>query len=43
MIQAAKVAEESQPDFIDINFGCPMKKIAGKGAGAGLLCDLPSC
>ena len=41
MIQAAKVAEESQPDFIDINFGCPMKKIAGKGAGAGLLCDLP--
>ncbi len=41
MIGAAKVAEEAQPDFIDINFGCPMKKIAGKGAGAGLLRDLP--
>ena len=41
MVSAAKVAEEAQPDFIDINFGCPMKKIAGKGAGAGLLRDLP--
>ena len=41
MIGAAKVAEEAQPDFIDINFGCPMKKIANKGAGAGLLRDLP--
>ncbi len=41
MIGAAKVAEAAQPDFIDINFGCPMKKIAGKGAGAGLLRDLP--
>jgi len=41
MVGAAKVAEELQPDFIDINFGCPMKKIAGKGAGAGLLRDLP--
>ena len=41
MIGAAKVAEEAQPDFIDINFGCPMKKIAAKGAGAGLLRDLP--
>jgi len=41
MVQAAKVAEEFQPDFIDINFGCPMKKIAGKGAGAGLLRDIP--
>lgn len=41
MVEAAKVAEEAGPDFIDINFGCPMKKIAGKGAGAGLLCDLP--
>ena len=41
MVAAAKVAEEMKPDFIDINFGCPMKKIAGKGAGAGLLRDLP--
>jgi nifR3 family TIM-barrel protein len=41
MVEAAKVAAEAGPDFIDINFGCPMKKIAGKGAGAGLLCDIP--
>ena len=41
MVQAAKVAEEAHPDFIDLNFGCPMKKIAGRGAGAGLLRDLP--
>jgi nifR3 family TIM-barrel protein len=41
MILAAKVAEEAKPDYIDINFGCPMKKIAGKGAGAGLLRDIP--
>jgi nifR3 family TIM-barrel protein len=41
MALAAKVAELVQPDFIDINFGCPMKKIAGKGAGAGLLRDIP--
>lgn len=41
MVSAARVAEEAGPDFIDINFGCPMKKIAGKGAGAGLLRDLP--
>ena len=41
MVQAARVAAEAKPDFIDINFGCPMKKIATKGAGAGLLRDLP--
>jgi len=41
MVGAAKVAEEANPDFIDLNFGCPMKKIAGKGAGAGLLRDIP--
>ncbi len=41
MTNAAKVAEEAGPDFIDINFGCPMKKIATKGAGAGLLRDIP--
>lgn len=40
MIRAAKVAEEAGPDFIDINFGCPMKKIACRGAGAGMLQDL---
>jgi nifR3 family TIM-barrel protein len=40
MIGAAKVAEEAGPDFIDINFGCPMKKIACRGAGAGMLQDL---
>lgn len=41
MVGAAKLAEEAKPDFIDINFGCPMKKIATKGAGAGLLRDIP--
>ncbi|TKG90136.1 tRNA dihydrouridine synthase DusB [Puteibacter caeruleilacunae] len=41
MREAAKVAAEVKPDFIDINFGCPMKKIAMKGAGAGLLRDIP--
>lgn len=40
MIGAAKVAEEFGPDFIDINFGCPMKKIVRRGAGAGMLRDL---
>ncbi len=41
MIRAAQVAGESEPDFIDINFGCPMKKIVRHGAGAALLLDLP--
>jgi len=41
MAEAAKIAEESQPNIIDLNFGCPVKKVAGKGAGAGLLRDLP--
>ena len=41
MVQAAKIAEAARPDFIDINFGCPVKKVAGKGAGAGLLRDVP--
>ncbi|MBP7508279.1 MAG: tRNA dihydrouridine synthase DusB [Prolixibacteraceae bacterium] len=41
MVEAAKVAEEARPDFIDINFGCPMKKIVAKGAGAGMLQDVP--
>jgi len=41
MVKAAQVAEEFQPDFIDLNFGCPMKKIVRHGAGAALLKDLP--
>lgn len=41
MAAAAKIAETAHPDFIDINFGCPVKKVAGKGAGAGLLRDIP--
>ncbi|MCH5220185.1 MAG: tRNA dihydrouridine synthase DusB [Muribaculaceae bacterium] len=41
MVEAAKIAETANPDIIDINFGCPVKKIAGKGAGAGLLRDVP--
>lgn len=41
MAEAARIAEEAQPDLIDINFGCPVKKIAKKGAGAGLLLDIP--
>jgi nifR3 family TIM-barrel protein len=41
MVRAAQVAEESKPDFIDINFGCPVKKIIRHGAGAAMLKDLP--
>ena len=41
MVDAAKIVAESNPDIIDINFGCPVKKIASKGAGAGLLRDIP--
>ena len=41
MVEAAQRAEEKEPDFIDINFGCPVKKVALKGAGAGLLKDVP--
>jgi len=41
MVRAAQIAEEKGPDFIDINFGCPVKKVALKGAGAGLLLDIP--
>jgi nifR3 family TIM-barrel protein len=39
--EAAKRAEETNPDIIDLNFGCPVKKVAGKGGGAGLLKDVP--
>ena len=41
MAEAARMAEEARPDFIDLNFGCPVKKVAVKGAGAGLLRDIP--
>lgn len=41
MAEAARIVETAKPDFIDINFGCPVKKVAGKGAGAGLLRDVP--
>ncbi|WP_289270424.1 tRNA dihydrouridine synthase DusB [Paramuribaculum intestinale] len=41
MVEAARIVEQAQPDVIDINFGCPVKKVAGKGAGAGMLRDIP--
>jgi nifR3 family TIM-barrel protein len=41
MAEAAKIAEQSNPDIIDINFGCPVRKIATRGAGAGMLCNVP--
>lgn len=41
MADAARIVETAHPDIIDINFGCPVKKVAGKGAGAGLLRDVP--
>ena len=41
MVEAARIVEQAAPDLIDINFGCPVKKVAGKGAGAGMLRDVP--
>ena len=41
MVEAAKIVAEAGPDVIDINFGCPVKKVAGKGAGAGMLRNIP--
>ena len=41
MVEAAKIVEEAEPDILDINFGCPVKKVAAKGAGAGMLRDIP--
>ena len=41
MVEAAKIVEEVHPDVIDLNFGCPVKKVAGKGAGAGMLQNIP--
>ena len=41
MVEAAKIVEQFKPDVIDLNFGCPVKKVAGKGAGSGLLKNIP--
>ena len=41
MVEAAKIVEEAGPDILDLNFGCPVKKVAGKGAGSGMLRDVP--
>ncbi|MCH5242027.1 MAG: tRNA dihydrouridine synthase DusB [Muribaculaceae bacterium] len=41
MVEAAKIVEKAQPDILDINFGCPVKRVASKGAGAGMLRDIP--
>lgn len=41
MVEAAKMVEQASPDLIDLNFGCPVKKVAGKGAGAGMLQNIP--
>ena len=41
MVEAAKIVEQAQPDILDINFGCPVKRVAGKGAGAGMLQNIP--
>lgn len=41
MVEAARVAANSNPDFVDINFGCPVRKVASKGAGSGIMNDVP--
>ena len=41
MVEAAKIAQEAKPEVLDINFGCPVKKVAHKGAGAGMLRNIP--
>ncbi len=41
MVEAAKIVEQARPDILDLNFGCPVKKVAGKGAGSGMLRDVP--
>lgn len=41
MVEAARIVEQAKPDVIDLNFGCPVKKVAGKGAGAGMLQNIP--
>ena len=41
MVEAARICEAARPDVLDINFGCPVKRVAGKGAGAGMLRNIP--
>ena len=41
MLRSVEIVEETNPDIIDINFGCPVKKVVCKGAGAGILKDIP--
>ena len=41
MVDAARIVEEAKPDILDLNFGCPVKRVAGKGAGAGMLQNVP--
>ncbi len=41
MVDAARIVEEAHPDILDLNFGCPVKRVAGKGAGAGMLQRIP--
>ncbi|MCD8310022.1 MAG: tRNA dihydrouridine synthase DusB [Prevotellaceae bacterium] len=41
MVEAARIVEQAAPDIIDLNFGCPVKRVAGKGAGAGMLQNVP--
>ena len=41
MVESTRIAEKSEPDLIDLNFGCPVRKIARRGAGAGMLRDIP--
>lgn len=41
MVEAARIVEHTRPDIIDLNFGCPVKKVARRGAGAGMLRDIP--
>ena len=43
MVGAAKICEAARPDILDINFGCPVKKVAGKGAGSGMLRNILLC
>ena len=41
MVEAAKIVEQAKPDILDINYGCPVKRVAGKGGGAGMLQNIP--
>jgi nifR3 family TIM-barrel protein len=41
LLRCLEVVEQAEPDFIDINWGCPVRKVAGKGAGSGILQDIP--